>query len=207
MKRAGTDILYFETGRDNKPTLHVEPGEIFEVQTAINPGPWCDGEDLKEYQKRVPYGNPASGCIYVNGAKPGDMISVEILDMQLGSVGYTAFGPGTPLFYNWLDASKIGRHHKRVEIREGHILWNPHLRIPVKPMVGFVGVAPGRDRFNNSWNGCWGGNFDLQEITTGAKVHLCGPSAKGPCCTWAMCMRSRGMGRSAGRGGSNRTPC
>ncbi len=172
MQRATTNVLYFETGPDNPPTLHVDPGEVFEVQTAINPGPWCDGEQLEAYRKKVPHGNPASGCIYINGALPGDRVTVEILDMQLGPVGYTAFGPGTPVFYNWLNASKIAPSHKRVEIRDGQILWNQDLRIPAKPMVGFVGVAPARDRFNNGWNGCWGGNFDLQEITTGVKVHL-----------------------------------
>lgn len=172
MKRAGTDVLYFETGPQNKPTLQVDPGEVFEVQTAINPGPWCDGRQLEEYRKKVPYGNPSSGCIYVAGVKPGDMVTIEILDMQLGPIGYTAFGPGTPVFYNWLNASKIGPHHKRVEIRDGQILWSDKLRIPVRPMIGFVGVAPARDRLHNGWNGDWGGNFDLQEITTGVKVHL-----------------------------------
>jgi len=39
-------------------------------------------------------------------------------------------------------------------------------------MIGFVGVAPARQRFHNGWNGEWGGNFDVQEITAGAKVHL-----------------------------------
>ena len=39
MQRATTDVLYFETGPDNEPTLFVEPGEEFEVQTQINRGP------------------------------------------------------------------------------------------------------------------------------------------------------------------------
>lgn len=172
MKRATTDILYFETGRDNAPTLRVDPGEVFEVQTAINAGPWCDGEQLEAYRKKVPFGNPSSGCIYVEGVQPGDMVSIRILDMQLGPVGYTAFGPGTPIFYNWLDASKIPPTHKRVEIRDGQILWSDKVTIPARPMIGFIGVAPARDRFHNGWNGPWGGNFDLQEITTGATVHL-----------------------------------
>ena len=42
MLRATTDILYFETGPANRPTLHVQPGEPFEVQTQLNRGPWLD---------------------------------------------------------------------------------------------------------------------------------------------------------------------
>ena len=36
MKRATKDTLYFETGPDNAPTLHVAPGEEFEVETQLN---------------------------------------------------------------------------------------------------------------------------------------------------------------------------
>ena len=54
MKRATKDILYFETGPDNEPTLHVEPGEEFEVETQINSGPWIDGRpDEDELRRRL----------------------------------------------------------------------------------------------------------------------------------------------------------
>ena len=42
MKRATRDILYFETGPDNQPTLHVSPGEEFEVESQLNRVPWLD---------------------------------------------------------------------------------------------------------------------------------------------------------------------
>ena len=52
MQRATRDILYFETGPDNAPTLRVQPGETFEIETQINRGPWLDdhpdGERLRQ---------------------------------------------------------------------------------------------------------------------------------------------------------------
>ena len=42
MKRATREILYFETGPDNEPTLYVDPGDEFEVETQMNRGPWLD---------------------------------------------------------------------------------------------------------------------------------------------------------------------
>ena len=52
MQRSGKDILYFETGPDNAPTMWVDPGEEFEVETQMNRGPWLDdhpdGERLRE---------------------------------------------------------------------------------------------------------------------------------------------------------------
>lgn len=38
MQRATKDELYFEIGSDNKPALHIKPGELFEVETQITAG-------------------------------------------------------------------------------------------------------------------------------------------------------------------------
>jgi hypothetical protein len=48
MQRATKDILYFEIGPDNEPTLQVSPGEIFAVETQLNPGPWLDDHPERE---------------------------------------------------------------------------------------------------------------------------------------------------------------
>jgi len=62
MKRATTDVLYFKTGPDNTPTLHVEPGEEFEVRTQINRGPWLDDHPGHEaLTRKLTGGNPSSG--------------------------------------------------------------------------------------------------------------------------------------------------
>ena len=39
-------------------------------------------------------------------------------------------------------------------------------------MLGVVGVAQANTRRTHAWAGQWGGNFDIQEVTTGASVHL-----------------------------------
>ena len=44
VKRATRDTLYFEIGPDYKPTLYVVSGEIFEVETQINRGPWLNSK-------------------------------------------------------------------------------------------------------------------------------------------------------------------
>ena len=173
MQRATKDILYFEVGRDNEPTLHVEPGEEFEVETQMNAGPWLDshpqGEQLR---KKLSGGNPSSGCIHVNGAKPGDRLTVHVGEIELATMGYTRFAGGNNACPSWLGGSGIGLVSRIVEIRDGLIHWNDKIKIPVHPMLGYVGVAPLSERYHNGWGGYWGGNFDAQEITKGARVHL-----------------------------------
>ena len=58
------------------------------------------------------------------------------------------------------------------QIIDRKIIWNEKLSIPVKPMIGVVGLAPEFEARGNAWAGEWGGNFDIQEITTGATVQI-----------------------------------
>jgi amidase len=167
MQRATREILYFEIGADNAPTMTVKPGEVFEVETQLNRGPWIDTHpDGEALRQKLYGGNPSSGCIYVEGAEPGQMLTVHIGEIDLDPVGFTNFRGSTGAMPGWLGGTGIGPHHRIVEIKDGLIYWSETL------MLGFVGVAPARERYHNGWGGYWGGNFDAQEITTGAAVQL-----------------------------------
>ena len=173
MKVATKDVLYFETGPDNAPTLWVDPGEEFQVETQMNPGPWMDGHPEEEKLRELLVGgNPSSGCVYVQGAEPGQVLRVDVGDIEVDNVGFTYFPGKTGAMPAWLGKGGIGEHHRVVEIREGMIHWDDGVVLPVEPMLGFVGVSPGNTRWGNGWAGNWGGNFDIQEITTGASVYL-----------------------------------
>ena len=173
MKRATKDVLYFQTGPDNEPTLHVEPGEEFEVITQMNRGPWIEGHPQEEeLREKLVGGNPSSGCIYVEGAEPGQVLIVHVGEIVTEPFGYTSYGGNTGAMPGWMGDSGVGRHHKIVNIEDGHIVWSDTLRIPARPMLGVVGVSPKNTRWTNAWAGIHGGNFDIQEVTTGASVHL-----------------------------------
>lgn len=128
MKIADKDVLYSEIGPDNAATLHVEPGEEFLVRTQMNAGPWLDNHpDGAALRKKWHGGNPSSGCIYVDGARPGDVLAVHVGQIALDPLGYTLFGGATGAMPGWLGASDIGRHYREVEIRDNRILWSDDL--------------------------------------------------------------------------------
>ena len=124
MLRATTEVLYFETGPANRPTLRVRPGETFEVQTQLNRGPWLDthpdGERLRALLRG---GNPASGCIHVEGAEPGLVLTVHVGPIALDPVGYTRFRGGNGALPAWLGGSGVGPQERVVTIRDGRIDW------------------------------------------------------------------------------------
>ena len=173
MRRATTEILYFETGPDNAPTMRVAQGETFEVQTQLNRGPWLnthpDGERLR---KRLVGANPSSGAIHVDGANVGAALKVHVGEIRVDPLGFTRYSGFTPGISGWLGAPGVGPAERAVDIRDGRIQWGGGRTLPLRPMIGFMATAPARERFHNGWGGVWGGNFDVQEITTGATVFL-----------------------------------
>src|SRR5262245_20833852 len=125
MQRATTETLYFETGSDNAVTLRVKPGEEFEVQTQLNRGPWRDAHPGGARRTRLLRGgNPSSGCIWVEGAQPGMMLSVQIGAIDLDPLGFTRFRGQNGAMPAWFDSSGVGPQHRLVRIENGVILWD-----------------------------------------------------------------------------------
>jgi amidase len=166
------NIKYALSG-DDKFIAAVEPGERFVVECAINVNDGTIrhvGQQLTAADVTLPFVNGATGPIEVKGAKPGDMLKVEILNIELDRLGFTALWPGIGMFPDWVRRKEFGIQTRVVEVRDGHVLWNEHLKLPVRPMIGVAGVAPVHGAVLTIDNGPHGGNLDVQEITTGNSV-------------------------------------
>ena len=166
------NIKYALSG-DDKFIAAVEPGEAFVVETAINVNDGTIrhvGQQLTAADVTLPFVNGATGPIEVKGAKPGDMLKVEILNIELDRLGFTALWPGIGMFPDWVRRKEFGIQTRVVEVKDGHVLWNEHLKLPVRPMIGVAGVAPVHGAVLTVDNGPHGGNLDVQEITAGNSV-------------------------------------
>jgi amidase len=173
VKRANTNVLYFETGPANAPTMRVRPGEAFEVQTQLNRGPWLAGHpDGERLTALLRGGNPSSGCIWVEGAEPGMVLTVEIGEIRLDPLGYTRFRGANGAMPAWLNGTGIGQQERVVNIKDGQIFWGDDRVLPTAPMLGFVGTSPAFETWGNTWAGLHGGNLDVQELTTGSRITL-----------------------------------
>ena len=171
ISKAG-NIKYALSG-DDKFIASVEPGETFVVECAINANDGTIrhlGQQLTEADVTMPFVNGATGPIEVRGAKPGDMLRLEIIDMELDKLGFTALWPGIGMFPDWVRRKEFGIQTRVVEVKDGLVHWNEHLKLPVKPMIGVAGVAPVHGAVLTVDNGPHGGNMDVQEITTGNSI-------------------------------------
>lgn len=181
MQRATTKTLYYEHSAVNPVTMRVKPGEVFEVETQMNRGPDAAAvpPGIRDLYNRYRSdsqpqnkGNAASGCIYVEGAQPGQAVAVRIEDIKTHPVGWNGYRGSTGAMPGYLGPSNIGPQFKVVRIENGRVIWNEKVSFPLEPMLGVVGVAPEREARTNSWAGEWGGNMDAQEVGAGASVIL-----------------------------------
>jgi len=173
VSKAG-NIKYALSG-DDAFVAAIDPGETVTVETAINVNDGTIrfvGQQLTEADVTLPYVNGATGPIEVRGAKPGDMLSVEILDIALDKLGFTALWPGIGMFPDWVRRKEFGIQTRVVEVSDGVVHWSDSLKLPVKPMIGVIGVAPVHGAVLTIDNGPHGGNLDVQEITKGNTVKL-----------------------------------
>jgi acetamidase/formamidase len=115
-------------------------------------------------------GHPLTGPVLVRGAKPGDVLQVEILDLVPGELGYTTFVPGRGL----LPADFPDPYLHIWDLRNGRYgELKPGIRVPFEPFLGIMGVAldvagehgTGPPRKN-------GGNTDVKQLTRGTTLFL-----------------------------------
>ncbi|MEI6100196.1 MAG: acetamidase/formamidase family protein [Eubacteriales bacterium] len=171
MKICNRDVLYTYHSKENKPSMSVDIGEIFAVQTQLCTGDWLQsaGDTWHPDKNRGP--NPTN-CIEVIGAKKGDILAVDILDIEVDNIGYTGFASWKNPPSQQIYPNEWGILYKVVRIENGEILWSDSLRLPVEPMVGTLGIAPSGDPVSNREAGNYGGNMDIQEVKPGATVYL-----------------------------------
>jgi len=114
--------------------------------------------------------NPATGPVYVEGAEPGDTLRIRIRDIAVGDRCTMMAGPGLGLSGDLVKKNEV----RIVPVRNGFVEYSPQVKVPVRPMIGVIGVAPVPEagEINCGTPGEHGGNMDCKEITAGADLYL-----------------------------------
>ncbi|EMA42500.1 acetamidase/formamidase family protein [Halococcus saccharolyticus] len=156
------------------PALTVEPGDVvrFECRDAV------DGQiDVETTVEDVPDVSfdpvhPLTGPVAVEGAEPGDVLEVELLDCQHKGWGYNVFFPsemGLGLLPD--DFEEPGLHIWDLEGDVGQFVNG--IEIPLDPFPGTIGVAPGEDGTHDTLPPRdVGGNMDVKHLTEGSTLYL-----------------------------------
>ena len=114
---------------DIAPLIRCEPGDevILETRDAFD-GQFGPGVSLDAVAGvNLDRLHPLTGPVYIEGAEPGDLLDIEIVDIEPASYGYTAQVPGFGFLRDeFPDPFKVDWDSRR---RVGHLrrpAWRPH---------------------------------------------------------------------------------
>lgn len=160
--------VFYAFDKTLEPAMVVPSGTTVRVRTKD-----CFGNQIQKPEDELDgidwdHTNPATGPIFVEGAVPGGalMVSVDAIEFDNKSVSCTGENEGVcgDRFNAW--STQV------CEIDGDELVWDERLRIPLRPMIGVIGVAPEGDPINCGTPGSHGGNMDNTAITSGATLYF-----------------------------------
>ena len=175
--RLDSSVVHYEWNNAIAPRLVVDPGDTIVVDTRdAGDGYYTPTSTSRDTAARGPMkGHPLSGPIAVRGARPGDVLVVEIVAMEPAPFGWTHIRPGRGLLPEaefpkaFLQIWNLeDRAVARMRARSG-----ARVAVPLAPFPGVLGTAldePGGHSTAPPRKN--GGNMDIKQLTAGATVYL-----------------------------------
>lgn len=155
------------------PALSIESGDVvaFECRDAAN-GHFDADSTVADLETMSFEGHPLTGPVCVEGAEPGDVLEVELLEFGHEGFGVSYFYPEAagkgllpaafdePGLHVWDLDGDVGRFVDGIEV-------------PLDPFPGIVGVAPAAPGDHGSTPPRRvGGNLDIKHLTAGSTLYL-----------------------------------
>jgi len=175
--RLDSSVVHYEWNNAIPPRLAVDPGDTVIVDTRdAADGYYTPTSTSRDTAARGPVkGHPLSGPIVVRGARPGDVLVVDIVAMEPAPFGWTHIRPGRGLL-------------PEAEFPDSFLqIWNledgafarmracsgARVAVPLAPFPGVIGTAldepGGHSTMPPRKNG---GNMDIKQLTAGATAYL-----------------------------------
>jgi amidase len=166
MLLSSADVIY-NFSRDHAPVLKVTTPAVIDIETLD-----CFSNQLRDPSdtiekldwERV---NPATGPIYVEGTEKGDALKVTINRIDLNEKGTVCCLENEGTLGHMIE----GTHIRIAPVKDGMVNYLD-FNIPVKKMVGVIGVAPQGEPVSTGTPGPHGGNMDTLMITEGATIYF-----------------------------------
>jgi acetamidase/formamidase len=180
-------VAYGYYWSEARPALRVASGDIIDVDTLLTNNPagleraGVPPEKVQASLRRIvtevtgdrrgPGGHILTGPVFVEGARPGDVLEVKVLSIDLPiDYGYNGCAGFLPENCDRSVGQKIvplDRHALTAEFFPGVV-------IPLRPFFGSMGVAPPPEvgRVSSNPPSRFAGNMDNKELTAGATLYI-----------------------------------
>jgi amidase len=150
------------------PAGAVRAGESFVLETAdCYDGQFTSADVLRPDIDMARF-NRATGPVHVDGIAAGDWVLVRIERIDVRGPGVMAVAPGLGV----LGARVTAPSTRLLPVADGRVWLTERVGVPLRPMVGILGVATAGETVPSSVPGPHGGNLDTRLLTPGAALAL-----------------------------------
>jgi acetamidase/formamidase len=172
--RLDASVVHRAWDRALPPRLEIGPGDtvVFDTRDAAD-GFYSRRSTHDDVIARGPFrGHPLTGPVRVRGARPGDALVVDVLEvLPAADFGWTAIRPGRGL----LPETDFPKPHLALwDLGDGrHARLGRHIAVPLAPFCGVMGTAldePGEHSTMPPRKN--GGNMDVKQLTAGSRLWL-----------------------------------
>lgn len=160
--------VFYAFDKTLEPAMVVPSGTTVRVRTKD-----CFGNQIQKPEDELDgidwdHTNPATGPIFVEGAVPGGALKVSVGAIEFDNKSVSCTGENEGVCGDRFNAWST----QVCEIDGDELVWDERLRIPLRPMIGVIGVAPEGDPINCGTPGSHGGNMDNTAIMAGATLYF-----------------------------------
>ncbi len=170
MKTLNNEHLFYAFEPDLEPAMHVQQQEHFALETCD-----CFENQLKSDADTMAdldwnRTNPATGPVYIDGVKAGDIVRVDILKLEMmgNSVMVTVPGVGAVRGVSNTETRIMDNSNGVLSVATS----KGNLELPLSPMIGVIGVVPAEGKISNGVPGRHGGNMDCSIIGENCSVYF-----------------------------------
>ncbi len=168
MKNVSREHKIYSMSDSNTPVISIGSGEtvVFETYDCFTDQIESEKQNIETLDWECI--NPATGPVAIEGAEEGDTLKIEIISIETRDYGIMCAIPGAGLLGDEITTPEL----KIIPIRGDMAIFNS-FSIPLNPMIGVIGVSPGKNLdIPCGTPGHHGGNMDNAKITAGSVLYL-----------------------------------
>jgi acetamidase/formamidase len=127
----------------------------------------------------MPFVNPQSGPILIEGAEKGDVVAVYIESMAPRGPNPRGTCAMIPQFGALSATSLTAMLHdslpeivRKIDVDEDGVYWSKRVTLPYRPHIGTLSCSPEIDSINTLTPDSHGGNMDLPDMGPGSITYL-----------------------------------
>lgn len=167
-KKLSREYVFYAFSPDLEPKIQVAQGEEFTLETHD-----CFSGQLQSEEDQLDMldwdrVNPATGPVYIEGAKPGDVLRVDLIQLKVVGQSTMVTIPEEGVLGDQITEMET----TILNYKNGQVTFRDKISIPMDPMIGVIGVAPASGKVPNGEPGVHGGNMDCTLIREGVSVYF-----------------------------------